>query len=208
MSNKRKGYTKHIYVDDEEVHRLVELAKSGDRRSIDILFRKYKPIMYSLAKKRYSKYSPQDIEDEVLLFLGRIFSRDILLFDVDKSKFSTWITFCFGNHLISISRRKKRIPQTYIDDIHKEDDRPFDIEDLSQSSSNFSEKIPFIKIARILISILGVVDTRLIILRHWYGESAKNCEKAVGYPRGSYKYYERKAFKKINQTLEKEDFLN
>ena len=208
MTNKRKGFTKHIYIDDIEVHELVELAKTGDRRSIDKLFRRYKPIMYSLAKKRYPKYSVQDLEDEVLLFLGRIFSRDILLFDVSKYKFSTWISFCFRNHLISISRRKKRVPSTYIDDMYKEDDRPFDIEDPSQSPYKFAENIPFIKIARILISTIGSVDTRLILMRHWYGESAKNCEEAVGYPRGTYKYYERKAFKKINEYFEKEDFLN
>tara|TARA_Y100000385_G_scaffold267572_1_gene303822 strand:- start:3582 stop:4193 length:612 start_codon:yes stop_codon:yes gene_type:complete len=196
------------YRSDEEILDLVDSSIQGNESSITTLFRIYKPILYSIAIKHRQKLSSEDIEDEIILFTAKIFTSKLHLFDKTKSKFGTWMSKSFTNHLTSIYKRKKRIQTKSIDNFYSDVDRQFNIPDTNSEFESFGEGVPFIAIARIMIKSIGPKLSRVIIYRHYYGMKAGECESKVGIPRGSYKYYERKAIDKLKRKLSPEDFIN
>lgn len=105
---KRKSvaYTSH-----EEDKQLAVEAVNGDRRSYNILLTKYKPILYTAAKRRLSWKDPEDLEDITMIVLGNAFLK-LNQYDPEKSKLFTWMIACLHNYVNSIPRQKKRV-QTY-----------------------------------------------------------------------------------------------
>ena len=105
---KRKtvAYTTH----EEDKHLAVE-AVNGDRRAYNILLTKYKPILYTAAKRRLPWKDPEDLEDITMIVLGNAFLK-LNQYDPEKSKLFTWMIACLHNYVNSIPKQKKRV-QTY-----------------------------------------------------------------------------------------------
>ena len=101
---------KYFYFTVDDTQLFVERAKKGDQKSVTKLFNKFKPILYSKIKNTtLVNLSKEEMEDEVLIFLGRIFTKELSKFDEGKASFGSWLTHCFNNHIISINRRKRRV---------------------------------------------------------------------------------------------------
>ena len=107
MAKKKSvAYTSH-----EEDKELAVKAVNGDRRSYNILLTKYKPILYTAAKRRLSWKDPEDLEDITMIVLGNAFLK-LNQYDPEKSKLFTWMIACLHNYVNSIPKQKKRV-QTY-----------------------------------------------------------------------------------------------
>lgn len=204
---------RYHYYSNEVVLELIENSMNGCQSSASKLFKMYQGYLYSLANKYFTGLIHEDIEDEIILFTGRIFSRDLHLYDSEKSKFGTWLGRSFINHLKSISSRKKTVSATSIEEIYPVKpgadgaDR-FKIEDENSGFERFGEGISFYRMSKMLINAAGPFYARIIMYRHYYGMQANQTEERVGIPRGTYKYYERKAMDKLKSVLNKSDFLN
>ena len=189
---------------------MVVLAKSGDRKAIELLFKKFKPILYSKIKSTtYVDLSHEEMEDEVLVFLTRILTRDIDKFDKTKATFGSWMTACFNNHILGIPHRKKRVNLDSIDDmsISKDGDWvEYPIKDESFSVERLTG-IPFITIVRMLYEHLDETQVRLIVEKYWYGSSSKDAEKKAGVPHGTCAQRIKRALKVINKHINKNDYI-
>jgi DNA-directed RNA polymerase specialized sigma24 family protein len=175
---KRKGFTKHRYFTKDKMHELVDQAIGGDQTAYRLLFERFKPIMYSIAKKRmYNAKNVDDIEDEVLIFLGRMFTKNIHKFDKSKAQFDTWLTHCFNMHLNTIPRRKKRVELTTIDDLYgpNEDDyREYPIpEDGKDTTNLINGTMSFTRICRILLTHVDKPSVKIVMDKFWYGLNDK-----------------------------------
>lgn len=105
---KRKtvAYTTH-----EQDKELVIEALGGSQRAYNTLLKKYKPIIYTAAKRRLPYKEPEDLEDITMIVLGNAFIK-MSQYDPTKSKFFTWMVACLHNYVNSIPKQKKRV-ETY-----------------------------------------------------------------------------------------------
>lgn len=113
---KRKGvaYTTH----EEDKHLAVE-AVNGDRRAYSILLTKYKPILYTAAKRRLHWKDSEDLEDITMIVLGNAFLK-LNQYDPEKSKLFTWMVACLHNYVNSIPKQKKRVETYSLEDNKRE----------------------------------------------------------------------------------------
>lgn len=103
---KTVAYTSH-----EEDKRLVIEAIGGSQRAYNTLVTKYKPILYTAAKRRLPYKETEDLEDITMVVLGNAFLK-LSQYDPEKSKFFTWMVACLHNYVNSIPKQKKRV-ETY-----------------------------------------------------------------------------------------------
>lgn len=105
---KRKtvAYTTH-----EEDKALVIEALGGSQRAYNTLLTKYKPILYTAAKRRLPYKEPEDLEDITMVVLGNAFIK-MNQYDPEKSKFFTWMVACLHNYVNTLPKQKKRV-ETY-----------------------------------------------------------------------------------------------
>ena len=104
----RKGYKSVVYTTHEEDKQLVADAINGDTKAYNVLIRKYKPILYTAAKRRLPQSEVEDLEDIVMTVLGNTFVK-IRQYNPEKSKFFTWMIACLHNYVNGLPNRKKRI---------------------------------------------------------------------------------------------------
>jgi RNA polymerase sigma factor (sigma-70 family) len=107
--------SKTTYTTHEEDKELVVSALAGNQRSYNVLLGKYKPVLYTAAKRRLPYAIPEDLEDIVMIVLGNAFVK-INQYDPEKSKFFTWMVACLHNYINSIPKQKKRVQQKSYDD--------------------------------------------------------------------------------------------
>ena len=208
MSNQRKGFTTLRYYSKEQMHEYVEQAKQGDQRAYKMLFERFKPIMYNIAKRRmFYANNVEEIEDEVLMFLGRMFTKDIHKFDRSKAQFDSWLTNCFNMHLNGIPKRKKRVEITTIDEIYRPKDdgyQEYPVAADDTDTLNFlNSTSSFIRICRILLTHLDKRTVGLVIDKFWYGLKDRELEDKydICY-KGAWNQYSR-ALVKCKAVLEK-----
>jgi|688.fasta_scaffold704962_1 RNA polymerase sigma factor (sigma-70 family) len=96
------------YTTHEEDKELVISALAGNQRSYNTLLQKYKPILYTAAKRRLPWYGPEDLEDIVMFVLGNAFVK-LNQYNPEKSKLFTWMIACLHNYVNSIPNQKKRV---------------------------------------------------------------------------------------------------
>jgi len=124
----RTGYKSAKYTTHAEDKELVLSAIAGSQKSYNTLVRKYKPILYTAAKRRLGQASVEDLEDIVMIVLGHAFVR-LYQYNPEKSLFFTWIVACLHNYVNSIPKQKKRIQAKSLDDIYYNDgDSPIEYE--------------------------------------------------------------------------------
>tara|TARA_R110000751_G_scaffold250966_1_gene350463 strand:- start:525 stop:1160 length:636 start_codon:yes stop_codon:yes gene_type:complete len=207
----RKGYTPHRYSSKDQMHIWVQQAINGDQKAFTKLFEKFKPIMYWKVKKRFPNENVEFYEDEVLMFLGRIFGSDINKFDRSKAQFDTWITHCFDMHMIGIGRRKKQVSTTPIDDMYKPSDdgvMEYPIPDNGSVTQNLlNANISFRRLTRLLLTHLTKKETKILLDKYWYGYDDREIEARNGLHYKCAWYQTKRALTKARQVLEFEDYV-
>ena len=196
----------------EETHNYVKEAINGNQRAFDRLFAKYKPIMFVIAQKRMFNASFDEIEEEVVHFLGEMFSRKLELFDEKKASFDTWITRSFYNWLASIPGRKKRIEASSLQDIYVKDTDTvveYSIPDKGSSiTSNTLNSTPsFRKMARLFLTHLTKLEASVLVMKYWYGYSDKEIEAHHQIPTGTAWYRQKRAIVKLRKKVHIDEYI-
>jgi len=148
--SKKKGYKPANWTTHDEDKALVVSAIDGDRKSYETLLQKYKPIIYTAAKRRLPYKNVEDLEDITMIVLGNSFLK-LQQYDPEKSKFFTWMVACLHNYVNGIPKQKKRVSTYSIEDSlqevsEKEDafnfDTNIDREQLSVLVRTLIDKLP------------------------------------------------------------------
>jgi RNA polymerase sigma-70 factor (ECF subfamily) len=169
---KRKGiaYTTH----EEDKHLAVE-AVNGDRRAYNILLTKYKPILYTAAKRRLPWKDPEDLEDITMIVLGNAFLK-LNQYNPEKSKLFTWMVACLHNYVNSIPKQKKRV-QTY-----SIEDSPREVSEKPEAH-NFDTDIDRERVSllvKTLISKLPIDISKAITMKYFKDASHAEIAEAIG----------------------------
>jgi RNA polymerase sigma factor (sigma-70 family) len=200
--------SKYFYFTLNETTDLVEQAKNGDQKAITKLFNKYKPILYNIIKNSTVNLSKEEYEDEVLTFLGRIFSKDIHKFDESKSNFNSWMTFCFKRHIISIPKRKKQIHTNSIEDLSTTDDGNMEYNIKSNFDfETFVETPSFISIARLLLTNLPKKQASILVDKYWYDLHDREIEAKHNLPYKTAWAQTKKAIRNLLKKVNKNDYI-
>ena len=81
----------------EEDIELIKKVLIGNPQAQEILYNKYKEIVKNFLRSKYSSYN--DIEDDVSEIMIKIFI-NLNTFDIEKSKFKSWVFTISNNHMI------------------------------------------------------------------------------------------------------------
>jgi RNA polymerase sigma-70 factor, ECF subfamily len=208
----RKGWTKSLYLSDEEINELVTKAQEGDQRAFTKLFQRYKPILYKVGMQNMFNASDEDVEDEISTFMASIFTKYINTFDRSKAKFDTWITFCFRNQLKTIGKRKKRIKGTSLDEVYGkqwDDHVEYEVHDTSNTvTKNMINATPsFRKIARVMLTHLTKLEATVLVDKYWYGLNDTEIEEKLNIPKGTAWYRKKCAVAKLRKHIRIEDYI-
>jgi RNA polymerase sigma factor (sigma-70 family) len=177
----RKGYKSTRYTTHEEDKRLVGEALTGNQRAYNILVQKYKPILFTAAKRRLSTHSVEDLEDIVMVVMGTAFMR-INQYDPAKSLFFTWILACLHNHINNIPRQKKRIKADSLDSLVQvsgDEHIEYQIPDEDRFDLNMDME-QMKKLLRVMIDKLPPDSYEIIKLRYFKDLSSREIAEAVG----------------------------
>jgi RNA polymerase sigma factor (sigma-70 family) len=162
----RKGYKPIKMTTHEQDKQLVGLALGGDQKSYNTLLAKYKPILYTAAKRRLPGASVEDLEDVVMIVLGQSFVK-LNLYNPDKSKFFTWMVACLHNYVNSIPNQKKRVKAYSIEDYYPTDGDEvveYEIPDYDNFSENYDSKQSF-ALLKVLMKRLPVEIYKVMYLK-------------------------------------------
>ena len=193
---------KYFFFTVDETDIFVEKSKNGDQKSVTKLFNKFKPILYNKIKNTtLVNLSKEEMEDEVLIFLTRILTKDLSKFDKLKSSFGSWLTHCFNNHILSINRRKKRVITTSIDDISTQ--TKWDSEDKTYDQT---DKVPFITLVRLLYKELDPLEVRMVIDKYVYGYTEKEIEEKHDITPRTCNQRIKRAMRRLNKKIDKRFF--
>lgn len=179
----RSGYSAVKYTTHEEDKRLVKCAIEGDQSAYNTLLRKYKPILYTAAKRRLSNANPDDLEDIVMIVLGNSFVK-IRQYDSTKSLFFTWMVACLHNYVNSIPGQKKRVKADSLNDIYPSsgDENEFveyNIPDIDNFDTNM-DKEQTSKLLRLLISKLPPDISKAITMKYFTDSTNDEIANAIG----------------------------
>ena len=201
----------YFYFSVDETQSLVDKAKVGDQEAITKLFNKFKPILYNKIKNTtFVELSKEEMEDEVLVFLTRIFMKDLDKFDNTKSTFGSWLTFCFNNHILGIKRRKRSVYTTGLDDmaIVKDGDvLEWNVKDESYDADSVTEKIPFITLVRLLYTELSPLEVRMIVDKYVYGFTEKQIEEKHNITPRTCNQKIKRAMKRLHKKVDTKFFI-
>ena len=167
---KTVAYTTH-----EEDKQLVIEAMSGSQRAYNTLVQKYKPILYTAAKRRLPYKESEDLEDITMVVLGNTFLK-LNLYDPDKSKFFTWMVACMNNYINTIPKQKKRVETYSLEDNQKElltrpDHHKFD-EEIDQERTT--------KLIKLLIKKLPSDLGKAITMKYFRDASHAEIAEVIG----------------------------
>jgi RNA polymerase sigma-70 factor (ECF subfamily) len=179
----RKGYKAASYTTHDEDKALVIKAISGNQDAYNILLCKYKPILYTAAKRRLPDYIVEDLEDVVMVVLGQAFLK-IHQYNPEKSKFFTWIVACLHNYVNGIPNQKKRVATNSLEDIYpsqKNEDQPleYEIPDEDRFDQNIDAK-QTLKLVKTLIQKLPPDISKAMTLKFFKQLSQKEIAEELG----------------------------
>lgn len=179
----RRGFKKPAYTTHDQDKALVVQAIEGDQKAYNILLTKYKPILYTAAKRRMFNKNVEDIEDVVMIVLGNAFVK-IRMYDPTKSLFFTWMVACLHNHVNNIPAQKKRVIADSIEDIYpssadSETPIEYEIPDEDAFDMNMDYEQTSILI-RMLVDKLPPDSCEVIKLRYFKEMSHKEIAKVLG----------------------------
>lgn len=210
IMNERRAFRKTAYTTHAEDKALVIEAISGNQKAYNILLTKYKPILFTAAKRRLPKKNVEDIEDIVMFVLGTAFVK-INQYNPEKSLFFTWMISCLHNHVNGIPAQKKRIIADSIEDIYPTnedsdnlieyqipDEDPFDlVMDFEQTA----------KLIRMLVDKLPADSCEVIKLRYFKEMSHKEIGEVIGCDERQVWYKLSTAKRRLKKLSEKENLF-
>jgi len=175
---------------------LVIKAISGDQRSYNILLQKYKPILYTAAKRRLPYKSVDDLEDIVMIVLGQAFVK-ISQYNPEKSLFFTWMVACLHNYVNGIPNQKKRIQADSLEDIlpsSRGEDQPIEyaIPDTHSFDQDIDREQTF-KLIRMLVDKLPADLATIIKLKFFREMSHREIAEELGIKESDIWYKVKKA---------------
>lgn len=200
----RRGYKAIRKTTHQEDKDFVKSALEGDQKSYNILMAKYKPILYTAAKRRLPDKQVEDLEDIIMIVLGQAFIR-IHQYDPNKSLFYTWMLACLHNYINSIPGQKKRIKAYSINDIFpssKDEDSPieYEIPDLD-SFDQAIDREQTAKIIRILIEKLPADMCLVIKLKYFKQLSHREISEIIGCKENEVWYKIKRAKNKLKKLI-------
>jgi RNA polymerase sigma factor (sigma-70 family) len=178
--NERKGYRPVKMTTHARDKELVLLALSGNQKAYNDLLAKYKPILYTAAKRRLTHKPVEDLEDIVMIVLGQAFVR-INQYNPEKSLFFTWMVACLHNYINGIPGQKKRIQADSLEDLYPsnqdtEETKEYNIPDEDVFDLEMDRQQTF-KLIRALVDKLPKESSDIIKLKYFkelsYGEIAE-----------------------------------
>jgi RNA polymerase sigma factor (sigma-70 family) len=194
--NERKGYRPIKMTTHAEDKALVISAIEGDQKSYNTLLRKYKPILYTAAKRRLPQKGVEDLEDIVMIVLGNAFLK-INQYDPEKSLFFTWMVACLHNYVNGIPNQKKRIQADSLEDMYPSNDgsdTPIEYAIPDEDPFDLSmDKEQTAKLVRLLIDKLPADLSEVIKLKYFKELSHKEIAETVGCKEGEVWYKLKKA---------------
>jgi len=162
-----------------EESKLIDLAKSGDRRGLAQLVKNYEQTIYNFAFKICrNRDKAENITQETFYSMVK----NIKQFD-NKSKLSTWLYRIVANHCLMLARKEKNRQFVSIDD----DDSLYDNEkytvDYSRLPTKYTENEELKKILDDAISKLSPEYRMIFLLRDVEGlsteETAETSELSI-----------------------------
>ena len=208
--NERRGFKKTAYTTHAEDKALVLEAIAGNQKAYNVLLSKYKPILFTAAKRRLPKKNVEDIEDIVMFVLGNAFVK-INSYNPEKSLFFTWMISCLHNHVNGIPAQKKRVIATSIEDLYPSnqdtdtpieyeipDEDPFDlVMDFEQTA----------KLIRLLVDKLPADSCEVIKLRYFKQLSHKEIGEIIGCEERKVWYKLARAKERLKKLSDKENLF-
>jgi RNA polymerase sigma factor (sigma-70 family) len=200
--NERKGYRPVKMTTHAQDKELVLSALAGNQKSYNTLLSKYKPILYTAAKRRLPNKGVEDLEDIVMIVLGNAFVK-INQYNPEKSLFFTWMVACLHNYINGIPNQKKRIQADSLEDIYPSnegsddpieysipDEDPFDLSmDREQSA----------KLVRLLVDRLPAELSEVVKLKYFKELSNQEIADIIGCGPNDIWYKLKKAKEKLKK---------
>ena len=206
----RKGFKPIKKTTHQEDKDLVNSALAGDQKSYNTLMSKYKPILYTAAKRRLPYKSVEDLEDIIMIVLGQAFIR-IHQYDPSKSLLYTWMLACLHNYINSIPGQKKRITAYSLTDLYprsEEDETPveYEIPDID-SFDQAIDKEQTHKIIRLVIEKLPSDMALVIKLKYFKEMSHREISEIIGCKENEVWYKLKRAKNKLKKLLGQNRFF-
>jgi len=204
----RKGYSSTKYTTHDEDKKLVIEALGGNQRAYNVLVQKYKPILFTAAKRRLSSYSVEDLEDAVMVVMGTAFMR-INQYDPTKSLFFTWIIACMHNYINNIPKQKKRIVADSLDSlvqVSENETIEYQVPDEDRFDLNMDRE-QVIKLVRLIVDKLPEKYSDIIKLRYFKELSYKEIAEELNCETGEVEYKLRLAKNKLKKLSEQSNLF-
>jgi len=204
----RKGYSSTKYTTHDEDKKLVIEALGGNQRAYNVLVQKYKPILFTAAKRRLSSYSVEDLEDAVMVVMGTAFMR-INQYDPTKSLFFTWIISCMHNYINNIPKQKKRIVADSLDSlvqVSENETIEYQVPDEDRFDLNMDRE-QVIKLVRLIVDKLPEKYSDIIKLRYFKELSYKEIAEELNCETSEVEYKLRLAKNKLKKLSEQSNLF-
>jgi RNA polymerase sigma-70 factor (ECF subfamily) len=208
--NERKGYRPVKMTTHEQDKELVISALEGNQKSYNVLLSKYKPILYTAAKRRLPNKGVEDLEDIVMIVLGNAFVK-MGQYNPEKSKFYTWMIACLHNYINGIPNQKKRIQADSLEDIlpsSKGEDQP--VEYAIPDSDPFDlamDREQTFKLIRLLVDRLPSDLCEVIKLKYFKELSHREIAEIIGCKEGEIWYKVKKAKDHLKKLSDRENLF-
>lgn len=202
----RRGYKRAKLTSHDEDKELAKRAMTGDQKAYNVLLLKYKPIVYTAAKRRLPWLIVEDLEDITMIVLGNAFVK-IHQYDHEKSKFFTWMLACLHNYVNTIPTQKKRVTAYSIEDMYPGKDEnslvEYEIPSEDRFDLNYDTKQSF-TLLRTLMKELPEDIYRVMVLRFFRELSHEEIANELNIEKGNVWY----KIKKGRELLKKKSKLN
>ena len=206
----RKGYKAPRYTTHAQDKELVKSALDGNQKSYNILVQKYKPILFTAAKRRLPNKGVEDLEDIVMIVMGTAFVR-INQYNPEKSLFFTWIVACLHNYVSSIPAQKKRIVADSLEDIYPSNADSEDVIEYSIPDEDPFDQVmdreQMAKLVRLLVDKLPEKYSTVIKLRYFKDLTYKEIGEELGCDAREVEYKLRLAKNQLKKLSEKSNLF-
>ncbi len=157
-----------------EESKLIDLAKSGDRKALAQLVKKYEQTIYNFAFKICrNRDKAENITQETFFSMVKSLNQ----FD-NKSKLSTWLYRIVANHCLMLARKEKNRQFVSIDNDDSLYDNEKYIVDYSRLPTKYTENEELKKVLDDAISKLSPDYRMIFLLRDVEGLSTEETAEA------------------------------
>lgn len=206
----RKGYKAAKLTTHAQDKELVLSALEGNQRAYNTLLSKYKPILYTAAKRRLPYKGVEDLEDIVMIVLGNAFVK-LNQYNPEKSLFFTWMVACLHNYVNGIPNQKKRIQADSLEDIlpsSRGEDQPIEYAIPDQDPFDLAmDREQAFKLLRLLVDKLPAELCEVIKLKYFREFTHREIAEVIGCKEGEVWYKLKKAKDHLKKLSDRENLF-